>query len=89
MATWNSRGLRGSILEDMINRTNELYAEKGLAIIQKVPTPITPIKIIAITKNTVDKLPFLFSISFFSFQYLDFFLVCLVHNFLNFIILIV
>jgi len=45
MATWNSRGLRGSILEDMINRTNETYAEKGLAIIQKVPTPITPIKI--------------------------------------------
>ena len=45
MATWNSRGLRGSILEDMINRTNETYAEKGLAVIQKVPTPITPIKI--------------------------------------------
>ena len=46
MATWNtSRGLRGSVLEDMINRTNETYAEKGLAIIQKVPTPITPIKI--------------------------------------------
>ncbi len=45
MATWNSRGLRGSILEDMINKTNETYAEKGLAIIQKVPTPITPIKI--------------------------------------------
>ena len=45
MATWNSRGLRGSILEDMVNRTNETYAEKGLAVIQKVPTPITPIKI--------------------------------------------
>jgi len=45
MATWNSRGLRGSVLEDMINRTNETYAEKGLAVIQKVPTPITPIKI--------------------------------------------
>lgn len=45
MATWNSRGLRGSVLEDMINRTNEVYADKGLAIIQKVPTPITPIKI--------------------------------------------
>lgn len=46
MATWNtSRGLRGSVLEDMINKTNEIYAEKGLAIIQKVPTPITPIKI--------------------------------------------
>lgn len=45
MATWNSRGLRGSTLEDMINRTNEKYREQGLALIQKVPTPITPIKI--------------------------------------------
>ena len=45
MATWNSRGLRGSALEDMINRTNEKYAEAGLALIQKIPTPITPIKI--------------------------------------------
>ena len=45
MATWGSRGLRGSVLEDMINRTNEKYSEKGLALIQKVPTPITPIKI--------------------------------------------
>ena len=27
MATWNSRGLRGSTLEDLINRTNEQYAE--------------------------------------------------------------
>ena len=23
MATWNSRGLRGSTLEDMVNKTNE------------------------------------------------------------------
>jgi len=45
MATWNSRGLRGSTLEELINRTNEKYREKGLALIQKVPTPITPIKI--------------------------------------------
>lgn len=45
MATWNSRGLRGSTLEDMINRTNEKYADSGLALIQKIPTPITPIKI--------------------------------------------
>lgn len=44
MATWNSRGLRGSTLEDMVNRTNERYAEGGLALIQKIPTPITPIK---------------------------------------------
>lgn len=45
MGTWNSRGLRGSTLEDLINRTNEKYRENGLALIQKVPTPITPIKI--------------------------------------------
>ncbi len=42
MATWNSRGLRGSTLEDMINRTNEKYSDAGLALIQKIPTPITP-----------------------------------------------
>ena len=45
MGTWNSRGLRGSALEELINRTNEQYREKGLALIQKIPTPITPIKI--------------------------------------------
>lgn len=45
MATWNSRGLRGSTLEDFINRTNEKYRLQGLALIQKIPTPITPVKI--------------------------------------------
>ncbi|MBP7058843.1 MAG: Holliday junction resolvase RecU [Lachnospiraceae bacterium] len=45
MATWNSRGLRGSTLEDLINQTNEIYRENHLALIQKVPTPITPINI--------------------------------------------
>lgn len=45
MATWNSRGLRGSALEDLINFTNEKYKEKKLAIVQKVPTPIKPIRI--------------------------------------------
>ncbi len=44
MATWNSRGLRGSLLEDMINRSNEIYREKKLALIQKIPTPITPVR---------------------------------------------
>ena len=29
MATWNSRGLRGSTLEELINRSNEQYREKG------------------------------------------------------------
>jgi recombination protein U len=45
MATWNSRGLRGSALEDMINHTNEYYRQKNLALVQKIPTPITPVKI--------------------------------------------
>jgi len=45
MPTWSSRGLRGSLLEDMINFTNDKYREKGLALIQKIPTPITPITI--------------------------------------------
>ena len=44
MGTWNSRGLRGSTLEEMVNRTNEWYLEKGLALMQKIPTPITPVK---------------------------------------------
>lgn len=45
MGTWNTRGLRGSTLEDLINHTNESYREKHLALIQKIPTPITPIEI--------------------------------------------
>ena len=51
MATWNSRGLRGSTLEDLINRTIEQYREKGLAVIQKVPTPITPVNIDKSTRH--------------------------------------
>jgi recombination protein U len=45
VAAWNSRGLRGSTLEELINFTNEKYQKSGLALIQKIPTPITPIKI--------------------------------------------
>lgn len=45
MGTWKTRGLRGSTLEDMINHSNEVYREKRLALIQKIPTPITPITI--------------------------------------------
>lgn len=45
MGTWKTRGLRGSTLEELINRTNEKYLEGGLALIQKIPTPITPINI--------------------------------------------
>ena len=44
MATWNSRGLRGSFLEELVNVTNEKYKVQHLALIQKIPTPIKPIQ---------------------------------------------
>lgn len=51
MATWNSRGLRGSTLEDLINITIDYYREHKLALIQKIPTPITPITIDKATRH--------------------------------------
>lgn len=45
MAYWNSRGLRGSTLEELINLTNEKYREHELALIEKIPTPIKPVKL--------------------------------------------
>ncbi len=45
MGYWNSRGLRGSTFEELINMSNSMYKEKGLAIIQKIPTPITPVQL--------------------------------------------
>lgn len=51
MPTWNSRGLRGSTLEDLVNRTNDKYLQNNLALIQKVPTPITPINIDKSTRH--------------------------------------
>lgn len=44
MATFKGHGLRGSTLEDIINRTNECYRANRLALIQKIPTPITPVE---------------------------------------------
>ncbi len=44
MGYWNSRGLRGSVLEEMINLTNEQYDKRGVALIQKIPTPVTPVE---------------------------------------------
>ena len=44
MAPWNSRGLRGSTLVEFINHSNERYSEMGLALMQKIPTPITPVR---------------------------------------------
>ena len=44
MSHWNSRGLRGSTFEEIINFTNERYRQSRLALFQKIPTPITPVK---------------------------------------------
>ena len=45
MSTWQSRGLRGSQFERLINSANEKYRELGLGLVQKIPTPITPVEI--------------------------------------------
>ncbi|MCL2574223.1 MAG: Holliday junction resolvase RecU [Defluviitaleaceae bacterium] len=42
---FSNRGLRGSTFEEMINFTNERYRNDSLAIVQKIPTPITPVEI--------------------------------------------
>ena len=69
MPTWNSRGLRGSTLEDLLNRTNEKYAHNGLALIQKIPTPITPINIDKETRHLVTyKLFTCFFLGFFTWK---------------------
>lgn len=44
MSHWNSRGLRGSSLEELVNFTNERYRQSRLALFQKIPTPITPVR---------------------------------------------
>lgn len=51
MPSWKSRGLRGSLFEEMINETNEYYRDHGIALVQKIPTPITPIDIDKETKH--------------------------------------
>ena len=45
MGYWNSRGLRGSGFEELINFSNDIYRQKNIALIQKIPTPITPIEV--------------------------------------------
>lgn len=50
---WKTRGLRGSVLEDLINFTNEQYERQNLALFQKIATPITPVKIDAKTGSIV------------------------------------
>lgn len=39
------RGLRGSALEEAVNLTNTGYLNAGLALVQKIPTPIVPTRI--------------------------------------------
>lgn len=51
MPHWNSRGLRGSSLEELINFTNERYRRDGLALLQKIPTPIVPVQIDQESRN--------------------------------------
>lgn len=51
MPTFKSRGLRGSTFEEFINKTNEVYEENNLALIQKIPTPITPIEMDSKTRH--------------------------------------
>lgn len=51
MATWGSRGLRGSTLEELVNHTVNILRQKKLALIQKVPTPITPVNIDQATRH--------------------------------------
>ena len=41
----NIHGLRGSTLEALVNMTIERYRSDGLALVQKIPTPITPVNI--------------------------------------------
>jgi len=45
MAYWKTRGLRGNSFEELIDLTNQLYAMRELAIVQKIPTPITPVEV--------------------------------------------
>ena len=45
MGYWNSMGLKGSGFEEMINFTNDFLQKRGAAVIQKIPTPITPVEI--------------------------------------------
>jgi recombination protein U len=45
MPYWNTRGLRGSKLEQLIDFTNNFYNSKNIALVNKIPTPITPVAI--------------------------------------------
>jgi len=51
MGYFNSRGLRGSSLEEFINITNTKYRDHGIGLIQKIPTPIKPVELDPINGN--------------------------------------
>lgn len=42
---WSNQGNRGTALEDIIEISNKQYEAAGQALIQKIPTPIKPIKL--------------------------------------------
>ena len=42
---FSNRGLRGGTFEEIINITNQRYKSQGLAVVEKIPTPITPVAI--------------------------------------------
>ena len=44
MAYYRTRGLRGSTLEELVNMANEVYRKEGIALVQKIPTPIKPVE---------------------------------------------
>lgn len=45
MGYWHKSCGRGSQLEEDINRTNQLFRNKKMALVQKIPTPIKPLKL--------------------------------------------
>jgi len=45
MGYFSTRGLRGDLFEELINKTNTAYMDDGLAIIQKLPTAIKPVEL--------------------------------------------
>ena len=53
MSQWDTTGVRGTTLESLINTTNDYYREKHLAMIQKIPTPITPVSVDRTQNNRI------------------------------------
>ena len=49
--SFRNQGLRGSAFEEMVNLSNERYKSLGLAVVEKIPTPITPVAICKETRH--------------------------------------